>query len=82
VRGRLQNKLWIVVGELRIMDRWCRVESEHLRAIAAEAGRPIVLTKARWCMYEERLNYGEASEIKDAVIDGKESGGNRAILSA
>jgi len=61
------------------MDRWCRVDSEHLRAIAAKASRPIVITKARWRMYEEWLNYGEASEIKDAVIDGKESGGNRAI---
>src|SRR5882762_1808826 len=79
VRGRLQNKLRIVVGELRIMDRGCRVESEHLRAIAAEASRPIVITEARRRMHEEWLNYGEASEIKDAVIDGKESGGNRAI---
>jgi hypothetical protein len=43
------------------MDRRCRVESEHLRAIAAEASRPIVITKARWRMYEEWLNYGEAT---------------------
>ncbi len=70
--SRLDDKVRIVIGKLRIVDCRCRSEPEYALAIAVEICRALVITKAHWRAHYERLDHGEAGEVKHSVIDRKE----------